>query len=151
MTESRWTAATATLRRVAFDTNSLIYFFEAAQPRAGLVAHMLSRVESRQAVAVVSTIVEMEIFVKPLRDRDQARLRRLRLFFDSLPNLVLRDVDRVVAHAAARVRAGTHMKAPDALIAATAMAERCDAIIGNDRDFARRSEVPYLVLDDFAV
>ena len=64
MTESRWTAATATLRRVAFDTNSLIYFFEAAQPRAGLVAHMLSRVESRQAVAVVSTIVEMEIFVK---------------------------------------------------------------------------------------
>ena len=49
MTESRWTAATATLRRVAFDTNSLIYFFEAAQPRAGLVAHVLSRVESRQA------------------------------------------------------------------------------------------------------
>ncbi len=149
MTESRWAAATAPLRRVALDTNSLIYFFEATQPYAAFIAQVLSKAESRQAVAVVSTIVEMETLVRPLRNGNQAQLRKLRLFFASLPNLVLREVDRAVAQTAARVRAETGMKAPDALIAATAIAEGCDAIIGNDRSFARRSEVPYLVLDDF--
>ena len=151
MTAPRWDAATATLRRVAFDTNSLIYFFEATQPYAAFVAHVLSKAESRQAVAVVSAIAEMEVLVRPLRDGNRAQLRKLRLFFASLPNLVLREVDSAVAYTAARIRAETGMKAPDALIAATAIEEGCDAIIGNDRSFARRSEIPYLVLGDFAV
>lgn len=38
----------------------------------------------------------------------------------------------------------------DAIIAATAAANRCDVVIGNDRAFAGRCPVPYLVLDDFA-
>lgn len=149
MVNAAWLARVAGLRRIAFDTNALIYLFEEREPHSDLVATALERVEQGHALGVVSTIVEMELLVRPLRQRDDAFVVRLDLFLRNERNLVLRNVDRAVARSAAAIRAYTGMNAPDALIAATAALEGCDAIIGNDRDFARRSEVPYLILDDY--
>ena len=149
MVNAAWQARVAGLQRVAFDTNALIYLFEGHEPHTGLVAAALGRVEQGHAVGIVSTIVELELLVRPLRQQDAAFLVRLDLFLRNARNLVLRNVDREVARRAAAIRADTGMQAPDALIAATAVVEGCDAIIGNDRDFARRSEVLYLVLDDY--
>lgn len=151
MASTAWHARIAGLRRVAFDTNALIYLFEDREPQVDLVAAVLGRVEGGHALGIVSTIVEMELLVRPLREQDFAFVVGLELFLRNERNWVVRNVDREVARSAAAIRANTGMKAPDALIAATAVLEGCDAIIGNDRDFARLSDVPYLVLDDYAV
>ena len=150
MADAAWHARIAGLRRVAFDTNALIYLFEGQEPHADLVAAVLGRVEGGHALGIVSTVVEMELLVRPLRQQDFAFVVGLDLFLRNERNWVLRDVDRAVARSAAAIRANTGMKTPDALIAATAALEGCDAIIGNDRGFARHSEVPYLILDDYA-
>ena len=150
MASAAWDARIAGLQRLAFDTNALIYLFEGREPHADLVAAMLGRVEGGHALGIVSTIVEMELLVRPLRQQDFAFVVGLDLFLRNERNWVLRDVDRAVARSAAAIRANSGMKAPDALIAATAALEGCDAIIGNDRGFARASDVPYLVLDDYA-
>jgi predicted nucleic acid-binding protein len=151
MSHARWEEQVARLRRIAFDTNALIYLFEEVEPYASMVATAWQRVEAGQAVGVVSTIVEMELMVRPVREQDLGFLARLNLFLRHEPNIVVRSVDRQVARTAARVRAQTLMATPDALIAATAEVEACDAIIGNDAAFAKRSAaIPYLRLDNYA-
>ena len=101
-------------------------------------------------MGTVATIVEAEVMVKPLRDRDQLNLERAELFFRESPNLVLRTLDRTIARRAARVRAVSRLALPDAIIVATGLEEGCEAIIGNDYGVASRPlGIPYLYLDDY--
>ena len=137
--------------RIAFDTNAVIYYLEDVYPYGPYAAQAFSLLASGAAVGFVSTMVEMETLVRPLRIRDRSLLFSIRRFFALHPNLNVTPVSSHIAQAAARVRASTNLKAPDAIIAATAAADRCDIIVGNDRAFARNCELPYLVLDDFAV
>ncbi len=136
--------------RIAFDTSAVIYYLEDLYPYGIYAAQAFSLLVSGAAVGFVSSIVEMETLVRPLRIRDKGLLFSIRRFFALHPNLHVTPVSSDIAQAAAQVRASTNLKAPDAIIAATAAADRCDVIIGNDRAFARNSELPYLVLDDFA-
>lgn len=150
MTMATWEARVSGLRRIAFDTNALIYLFEGLQPYAEMVAAALHQVERGNAVGVISTIVEMELLVRPLRDQDLGFVDRLNLFLTNERNFVVRGVDSLVARTAAAMRARSNLGTPDALIAATAAVEHCDAIIGNDYEFSKRStEVPYLRLDSY--
>ena len=150
MVSPAWQTRIQDLRRIAFDTNALIYLFEGREPYAEMVAAALGRIELGEAVGVLSTIVELELLVRPLREQNIRFVLRLDLFLRNERNIVLRPVDRPVARAAATLRARTNLKVPDAIIAATAAVERCDAIIGNDAEVARRStEVPYLQLSGF--
>ena len=136
--------------RIAFDTSAVIYYLEDLYPYGIYAAQAFSLLVSGAAVGFVSSIVEMETLVRPLRIRDKGLLFSIRRFFALHPNLHVTPVSSDIAQAAAQVRASTNLKAPDAIIAATAAADRCDVIIGNDRAFARNSKLPYLVLDDFA-
>jgi predicted nucleic acid-binding protein len=115
-----------------------------------MVSGVLTRVEEGAVQAIVSTINELEVLVKPLRARDRRALTRAVLFFRRTPNLLVRPVDRVVARRAADVRARTGLAVPDAVIVATSLEERCDALIGNDARMAARAVgVPYLYLEDY--
>ena len=147
---SPWTDELAGLRRVAFDANALIYYLDGRDPYRGQVAAVLRMIEEGRAVGFLSTVVEMELMVMPLRTRNTEAVERVEALLRLTPNLFVRPVARAEARAAASVRAATGLRAPDAIIAASAALDRCDVIIGNDRSFARRSDVPYLVLDDYA-
>ena len=101
-------------------------------------------------VGVISTIVELEILVKPMRDRDDDAQDRVETFLQQRPNLSIRPVDRMIARRAANIRARTRLLPMDAIIVATAVEERCDAIIGNDSMMAARTtDIPYLYLNDY--
>ena len=101
-------------------------------------------------VGTVSTVVEAEVLVKPLRERDQLAAEKAALFFRYAPNLVVRSFDRTIARRAALARARSLLPLPDAIIVATALGERCDVLIGNDASMARHSfGVPFLYLEDY--
>ncbi len=98
----------------------------------------------------VSTVVEAEAMVKPLRNRDWLTLDRLELFFGNSPNLIVRSLDRTIAKRAAVVRAGTRLALPDAIIVATALEDRCEALIGNDSSMAQQTlGLPYLHMNNY--
>ncbi len=137
--------------RIAFDTSAVIYYLEDPYPYGIYAAEAFALVASGAAAGFVSSVVELETLVRPLRIGDKGLLFSIRRFFAMHPNLHVTPVDRDVAQAAAEVRASTNLKAADAIIAATAAIDRCDVIVGNDRAFARHCGFPYLVLDDFAV
>lgn len=146
----RWRRDLASLSRVCLDSNAIIYFLQGDEPHATLVADVIDRLGDGALEATISTITELELFVAPLRLRDRRALDRIELFVRGTPNMSVLAVDRVIARRAAEVRAHTRLLAPDAIIAATAMEARCDAIVGNDVTFSRRfTQLPYLLLNDY--
>ncbi len=146
----RWLQDLSSYRRIALDTNTIIYGLEGVAPFRELAQHLFRLMERGLVIGTASTVVEAEMLVKPLRDRDLPTLQKVELFFRNSPNLMIRSVDRDVARRAAKVRATTRIRLPDAIIVATALEERCDAIVGNDFQVASQSiEIPYLCLDNY--
>lgn len=86
--------------------------------------------------------------VQPLRTHRYEELQRL----DALlahENVIVQDTNREIARASARIRADVDLDLPDAIIVATAIVSGCDALIGNDRECAKRvKDIPYIYLDD---
>ena len=150
--ESLWKSRTSSLRKVAFDTNALIYYLERTEPYFEHVAMVITLMEAGQIAGVISTVAEMELLVKPMRDRDAAARDKAEAFLRGTPNLAVQLVDRVVARRAADVRARTSLPAVDSIIVATALEQRCEAIIGNDAAIASRADyvgIRYLYLGDY--
>lgn len=145
-----WPERLSSLRRIALDTNVIIYKLENATRYSQLVEPVFGLLNRGRIAIILSRVVEMEALVRPLRDNDRAAVDVLTLLFARTPNLRVRDVDQAIAHRAADVRAITRLRAPDAIIAATALEERCEALIGNDKIMASRLRgIPYLYLDDY--
>ncbi len=146
----RWLQDLRPYRRVALDTNVVVYALDNVLPYQELARHLLRLMERGFMVGTVSTVVEAEVLVKPLRERNQLAIEKAELFFRYAPNLVVRSFDRTIARRAALVRAGSLLPLPDAIIVATALEERCDVLIGNDASMARHSfGVPFLYLEDY--
>jgi predicted nucleic acid-binding protein len=101
--------------------------------------------------AIISVVVELELLVKPLQERDDQTLEAVELLFQSTPGVALIPVDRLIARQAASIRAATGLGVTDAVVAATAVVSNCDAIVGNDFRFARRfGQIPYHLLAEHA-
>ena len=147
---AQWENQISSLRRVAFDTNALIYFLEAIEPYEPYIARAVANLEAGQTLGFVSSVVEMELLVKPIREGNAGARDKAEIFFRGTHNLAIRAVDRVIARRAAEVRARTRLEPLDSIIVATALEERCDAIIGNDSMIASRpTGIPYIYLDDY--
>ncbi len=79
----------------------------------------------------------------------KTRLIRLTCSSES-PHLMVRPINREVAWRAAELRAVGRLGPMDAIVAATAVAERCDATKGNDSVFAAQlRRLPYLYPGDY--
>ena len=138
------------MRRISFDSNALIYLLEETEPYATYVGRVIAMMESGQAAGYISTVAEMELLVKPMRERNATSQNKTEIFLRGTPNLAVCPVDRVIARRAADVRARTRLAALDAIVVATALEKRCDAIIGNDSIIASRpTGISYLYLDDY--
>jgi len=147
---TRWSGELSQLRRIAFDTNALIYAIELREPYAPFVSGALDRVRQGLAVGIISTVVEMELLVQPLQRSDERALDHMNLFFRSFPGLLVQSVDRAIGHHAALLRARYHLHPMDAIVVATAIEHGADALIGNDAFLKDRTpNIPYLLLSDY--
>lgn len=137
--------------QVILDTNALIYFLQGTAPYFDLVQALFDEIEAGRLRCGVSVISELELLVKPIKDSKFDALDEISLFLYGFPNLQVFPVSRETAAEAARIRAVTGLGVADSIIAATAVVEGFDCIVGNDRECAKRfTDTPYLLLDDFA-
>jgi predicted nucleic acid-binding protein len=82
----------------------------------------------------VTTITLAEVLTGPLQSSDEVLTRRYRAILESWQIV---DLNTDIAESAARLRASLHLKLPDAVQAATALAINADALVTHDRDFSR--------------
>ncbi|HEX5369865.1 MAG TPA: PIN domain-containing protein [Dehalococcoidia bacterium] len=130
------------------DTNTLIYFLDGEEPYFGVLVPVFRRIQEGTLRVIVSVITEAELLVRPERDaNEEARERIADLLSEDGIEVV--PVERRIARRAAALRGRTRLKLADAIIVATAIETGCDAIVGNDGEWAKKTiDFPFIRLDD---
>jgi predicted nucleic acid-binding protein len=119
---------------VLVDSAPIIYLLEGSGPLAARFRPLFdAHAEGRLRLAV-STVTVAEVLTGPLQAGDQVLARRYRTFLESWQVV---DLTADVAESAARIRASLHLKLPDAVQVASALAIGADALATHDRDFSR--------------
>jgi predicted nucleic acid-binding protein len=118
------------------------------EPYFSLLVPLFRRVQRGDAVFIVSVITEAELLVRPERERDQDAIERVGDLL-SEDGIQVVPVSRQIARQAAAIRAQpARLGLPDAIIIATALATNCEAIVSNDGDWRRLTDIPFVCLDD---
>jgi len=132
---------------VYIDASSLIYSVERVEPYRSLLEPMWQEAQDGNLAVVSSPVLVVEALVKPLRDGNREIELQYRELFASYAVRLL-DASYQVFEDAARLRAETGLKMPDALHAATALRYGCALFVTNDTDFRRVPGLPIVVLED---
>ena len=132
---------------IYLDASGLIYSVERIEPYHTLLEPMWQQTQDGNLTIVSSPVLVIEALVKPIRDGNtEIELPYRELFASNAVRLL--DASYQVFEDAARLRAETGLKTPDALHAATAIRAGCTLFITNDTDFRRVQGLPIVVLDD---
>ena len=140
------TDAVPTGSRILLDTSVLIAHLGGSEPIATVATDLVEGcLLTGRNEGVISTISVAELLARPLRVGRQAADPVI-AFLWSLPDLLIRSVDFLVASEAARVRAVTGLALPDAAILATAILTTSQVLATNDRALvvAASSVAPHL-------
>lgn len=134
---------------IYLDANGFIYSVERIEPYRTLLEPMWRLAQVGQFEIVSSELAILETLVKPLREGDTLLEDLFRaLLFAREVRLI--PVTSSLWEQAARLRAMTGIKTPDALHAATALAVESTLFVINDGGFRRVSGLPIAVLDEVA-
>lgn len=134
-------------RRIALDTSIFIYHLEANPSYIDMAGEIFTWLERSPHTAVTSSLTMTELLVQPYRAANEPLVNQYYGLLSLFPNLEWVAPDLAIADAAARIRAHHRLRTPDALQAATAICRGATAILTNDADLTRVSEVEVGVLD----
>tara|TARA_R110002020_G_scaffold50818_3_gene143858 strand:+ start:5786 stop:6220 length:435 start_codon:yes stop_codon:yes gene_type:complete len=130
--------------RVYLDTNALIGILEKAEELNEAQDLLVEEINTGDLEAVTSELALAECLVKPIADRDETLIRDyMWLLATDSKFLRVMPVTRDVILEAARVRAGSGIKLPDAIHLATAKMAGCNAFVSNDRRLATATAMTF--------
>jgi predicted nucleic acid-binding protein len=131
---------------VYLDTNGFIYSVERLEPYAGFLEPLWFAARDQQFEIVCSELVILETLVKPLRERDEKLCEIFRaLLLESLEVRMI-PTTRAIWESAAELRARLGFKTPDAIHAASALAEESTLLVTNDPRFRRLTDLPVVIM-----
>lgn len=119
-------------QRVYLDTNVLIYLVEAHPAFVNRLSVLFDAIDGNTVEAITSELSLAEVLVKPMAmgNKTVAGIYERLLSAESKIDVV--PVDRQVLIDSARVRADLGCRAFDAIHVATALRNRCDALLTED-------------------
>ena len=131
--------------RLGLDTAPVIYFNPSYDE---LVTEIFQRVSQGALTGVTSVITLSEVLVQPMRRQNLPLQQEYRDLLLASRNLQSWEVSAAIAESAAALRVRYRLRTPDALQIATALEAGCQALLCNDTELRRISELRVLVLDD---
>lgn len=131
---------------VLIDTNPLVYWLE-GHPLAARFEPIFEAIDAGRLFALITPITLAEVLTGPIRAGNEALAERYRRTLTDNPGWMLCDIDAEIAVLASRLRARHRLKLPDAIQLATALRERCAALVTHDRDFAAISGIAIIGVD----
>jgi len=120
--------------RVVVDSAPLIYLLDGHPVFAPLFEGLFQAQEDGLLDICLSTIALAEVLTGPLRHQQDALAKR---YEKALAGFELVPVTQEIAVTAARLRAGSGLRLPDAIQAATALETQAAALVTHDRDYSR--------------
>ena len=134
-------------RKIGIDTCIFVYWGESSEKYGELVDPIFTWLEGRGR-AVTSTVTMLELLVQPYRLNNIDSVNQLYSLFSTFPNLHWLEPSLDLADRAAHLRGTLHLKTPDALQAATALAAQATGFVSNDPAFKRVTDLDVLILDE---
>lgn len=119
---------------VVVDSAPIIYFLEGHATLARRFRPLFERHASGMISFAVTTITIAEVLTGPLLAGDEALAERYRAV---LTSWYVIELTAEIAVSAARLRAASKLRLPDAVQAASAIAVNAEALVTHDRDFSR--------------
>lgn len=135
-------------RLIALDTSIWIYHFEGSAAYRRAADSVLEAVSQGRVAGVASELVLLELLVAPLRKGMQDTADEIELTLVHFPHLQLAPVTRGVLTRAAEIRARHGLRAPDAIMIATAIESGATLAVTNDRDWKKVDEVEIMLLQE---
>ena len=129
---------------VVVDSAPLIYLLDGHPAFAPLFDGLFEAYERGVVRIALSTIAVAEVLAGPFKHGQEALAKR---YEKVLADFELVPVSQDIAVTAARLRAGTGLRLPDALQAATALEIGAVALVTHDRDFSRLTGLRVIVGD----
>ena len=135
---------------LVLDTMVFSYHLSDHPRYAPLSAVVLEAVESGKVSGLTTTVTLAELITVPAQSGNQRAMQEYELYLTHFPNLRILPLDTALAREAARVRAATGLRMPDAIQIAAARLFGTDGIVTNDKRWMGRVTRPALVLlDDY--
>jgi predicted nucleic acid-binding protein len=134
-------------RRIAIDTSIFIYHLEAKPAYFDTTDEIFAWLERPPHTAVTSSLTMTELLVQPYRTRNPALVNQYYGLLSTFPNLEWIAPDLAIADAAAQLRADHRLRTPDALQVATGIRSGATALLTNDMDLSRVSQIEVAILD----
>jgi len=108
-------------------------------------------VEQDRLKITLSVISEAELLVKPYREKNSTAIEAVSFFLEEFPNLKINLPNMEISRQAAKIRAESGLRLPDAMIVATAINTQCDLLLGNDIGLMQKasSYLPTIILSEY--
>jgi predicted nucleic acid-binding protein len=132
---------------VYFDANPVIYSVEKHPVYGPLLQPLWQAAQAKTIEIVSSDLVLLETLVAPFIAGDTALANAYEQLFQQAQTRLL-PITQTILRQAARLRATTKLKTPDALHAATAFDAGCVLFVTNDMAFRLVASLPLAILAD---
>ncbi len=135
--------------KIFLDTLIFIYHIDENPKYIDLVDEIFKLIDTGRIEGCTSIITLLEVLVRPFQENDtQTAVKYKELILNS-KNLDVLEVKESVVERAAKLRAEYKIKTPDAIQVASAILNKVDIFISNDKDLERIKEVDIITLDSF--
>ena len=132
---------------VYVDTAPIIYTVERHADYEALLLPLWAALDSQTIEVVTSELTLLETLVKPLRDGKQSLAADYEKLL-SATGIRAQPITAAILRDAARIRAASGLKTPDAIHAATALAAGCVQFVTNDADYRKLISLSVVVLKE---
>ncbi|MDD2510467.1 MAG: PIN domain-containing protein [Syntrophomonas sp.] len=138
-------------QNIMLDTNAIIYFLDGTPDLFDLMRALFELVEQDRLKITLSVISEAELLVKPYREKNSTAIEAVSFFLEEFPNLKINLPNMEISRQAAKIRAESGLRLPDAMIVATAINTQCDLLLGNDIGLMQKasSYLPTVILSEY--
>ncbi len=136
-------------KRIGLDSAGFIYFLE-DNHRFGVLSEVVFELAEKNKLVIISSIlVLVEVLTGYRKANDDASEREFKQMMREFPNIETYDLNYNLIDRIIDLRTKYNIKTPDAIHIATAIENKADAFITNDKGLRKIKEIKVVYLKDY--